>query len=427
MSAAREPEAGAGPALASRREAGMGFIMFTVLIDMLAIGLIVPVLPALVGKFTGSPSEQTYWYGVITFSFALSTFIGAPILGALSDRYGRRPILLIGFCGVAINFFMTALATSMWMLVVSRIFGGGMQANAAVANAYVADITAPEQRAKRFGMLGAMFGIGFILGPVIGGLLGGIDLQLPFFVAGGLALLNLAYGVFVLPESLPKERRRALEWARANPFLSLKELAQLKGVGLLVGVLACAGLAQFALYTSWVLYTTFKFQWGPTQNGWSLFAVGVVSAVVQGALLGRLLKIFSAQRLAVLGLLSSSLAFLAFGLVGQGWMMYLVIGFNLLGNTVAASMQSLVSGAAEGNKQGQTMGSLSALSSLMAVIAPMLSAPLLGVVSHLPPGDWRIGAPMYFCAALQALALLLAVTHFRSVRRAGQTAVPAST
>jgi len=395
----------------------MRFIMLVVLIDMLAVGVIVPVLPALVGQFTTEPSEQTYWYGVVAFSYAIASFVGAPVLGALSDRFGRRPILLLGFCGLAINFFMTALASALWMLVLSRLIGGLMQANAAVANAYVADISAPDERAKRFGLLGAMFGIGFILGPVIGGLLGGIDLQLPFFFAGALALLNLAYGIVVLPESLPADRRRHIDWRRANPLSSLKQLSQLKGVGPLVAVLACTGLAQFTLYTVWVLYATFKFGWGPTENGWSLFAVGVVSALVQGALLGRLLKRFSPQRLAVMGLVSSTLAFIAFGLVTEGWMMYVVIGLNLLGNTVAAAMQSLFSSAASGSEQGQTMGSISGLNSLMAVIAPMLAAPLLAAVSHLPAGDWRIGAPMFFCAALQALALTFAIAHFRSQRR----------
>ena len=405
----------------------MRFVMFTVLIDMLSIGVIVPVLPALVGGFTSSPNEQTYWYGVITFSFSLASFFASPLLGALSDRYGRRPILLIGFCGLAINFFMTALASALWMLVASRVIGGAMQANAAVCNAYVADITPPEERAKRFGLLGAMFGIGFILGPVIGGVLGGIDLRLPFFFSGGLSLLNLAYGYFVLPESLPVERRRPLKWQQANPFASLKALAQLKGVGLLMGVIACANLAQFTLYTTWVLYTTFRFGWGPAQNGWSLFAVGIVSALVQGALLGRLLKRFTAPRLAMMGLLSSSLAFLAWGLVTEGWMMYPVIFANLLGAAVAASIQSLISSAADSNQQGQTMGAVSSLGSLMAVIAPLLGAPLLGVVSHLPPHDWRIGAPMFLCAALQATALLLAWAHFRKVRPVGPAATAAST
>jgi DHA1 family tetracycline resistance protein-like MFS transporter len=391
----------------------MRFIMLVVLIDMLAIGIIVPVLPALVGKFTTDPSRQTYWYGVVTFSFALASFFGAPILGALSDRFGRRPVLLLGFCGLALNFFATALATSMWMLIASRIVGGGMQANAAVANAYVADITAPEERAKRFGMLGAMFGIGFILGPVIGGLLGGIDLHYPFFAAGALALVNLAYGYFVLPESLPADKRRNFAWSRANPLASLQQLAQLKGVGLLVVVLAFAGLAQFTLYTTWVLYTTFKFGWGPTENGWSLFAVGVVSAFVQGYLLGKLLKRFTQQRLAVLGLVSSTLAYALWGLASEGWHMYAVIFANLLGGTVAASLQGIISGAADGKHQGQTMGSVSSLNSLMAVVAPAIGAPLLAMVSHFPAGDWRIGAPFFACAALQGAALVLAWLHFR--------------
>ncbi len=190
----------------------------------------------------------------------------------------------------------------------------------------------------------------------------------------------------------------------------------------MVWVLAFAGLAQFTLYTTWVLYTTFKFNWGPAENGWSLFAVGVVSALVQGVLLGRLLKRFTPQRLAVLGLVSSTLAFALWGLASEGWMMFVVIVANILGATVAASLQSLISGAADARSQGQTMGSVSSLNSLMAVIAPVFGAPLLALVSHLPAGDWRLGAPMFFCSALQASALALAVLHFR---RTGAFARPA--
>jgi DHA1 family tetracycline resistance protein-like MFS transporter len=384
-----------------------------VLIDMLAVGIIVPVLPMMVGRFTVDPAEQSAWYGVVTVSYALAQFVGAPLLGALSDRFGRRPVLLLGFCGLAINFFTTAVATSIAMLVASRVVGGVMQANAAVANAYVADITPPEQRARRFGLLGAMFGLGFILGPVLGGLLGGIDIRLPFFVAGALALLNLAYGWFVLPESLGPDRRHAVDWKRANPLSAFRQLAALKGVGLLVGVLALTALAQFALYTIWVLYGQFRFGWGPTESGWSLFAVGVVSAVVQGGLLGRLLRVFNAQRLAMLGLASSTTAFTLWGLATQEWMMYAIIFANLLGATVTAALQGLVSGAADEKNQGRTMGAVSSLNSLAAVVAPVFAAPLLASVSHLPAQDWRLGLPMFFCAALQGAALLLAVLHFR--------------
>ena len=406
------------PPAAQQPAAAMRFIMVTVLIDMIAIGLMVPVLPALVGRFTGSQVDQAFWYGAVTFAFGLASFFGSPIIGALSDRYGRRPVLLLGFCGLALSFFVTAMATALWMLIVVRLFSGAMQSNAAVANAYVADISAPEERAKRFGMLGAMFGIGFILGPMLGGLLGGIDLQLPFFVAGSLALLNLLYGWFVLPESLPLERRRKFEWKAANPIASLRSLAQLKGVGLLVAMIACTGLAQFVLYTCWVLYTTFKFGWGPAENGWSLAAVGLVSVIVQGGLLGLLLKRFGTRRLAMFGLVSSTLAYALYGAATQGWMMYVVIAGNLLGFTVQASTNAIVSGAASADSQGQTMGSVSSLNSLMAVLAPMIGAPLLAAVSHLPPGDWRIGAPFFFCALLQALALLFAWRHFRGAKAA---------
>ena len=407
-------------------KAAMPFIMLTVLIDMIAIGLIIPVLPALVGSFTHSQADQAFWYGVVTFSFGFANFFASPLLGALSDRYGRRPVLLLGFFGLGINFFATAFATALWMLIAARLAGGAMQANAAVANAYVADITPPEQRAKRFGMLGAMLGLGFIVGPVMGGLLGAIDLQLPFFVAGGLTMVNLLYGYFVLPESLAVEKRSTFGWQAVSPWNSLRALSQLKGVGLLVGVVAFSGLAQFVLYTSWVLYTTFKFGWGPLENGWSLAAVGVMSVIVQGLLLGRLIKLFKPQWLAVIGLISSALGYALWGAATQGWMMFAVIAVNLFGFTVTATVQSMISSAADSRSQGQTMGAVSSLNSLMAVVAPMLGTPLLALVSHLPKGDWRIGAPFYFCAALQTVSLVLAVLHFRR-QRAGSAGMAKAT
>ena len=408
------------------RAAAMPFIMLATVIDMMSIGLIIPVLPALVGEFTGSQADQAFWYGVMTFAFGLANFFASPILGALSDAHGRRPVLLLGFCGMAVSFLATVVATALWMLVAVRVVSGAMQANMSVGNAYVADITPPEGRAKRFGMLGAMFGLGFILGPVVGGLLGAIDLRLPFLAAGSLALLNLLYGYFVLPESLPAERRRAFHWKAANPVSSLRGLAQLKGARPLVAVIACTGLAQFVLYTCWVLYTTFKFGWGPLENGWSLAAVGIVSVIVQGLLLGRLLRWFSPRRLAVLGLVSSTLAYAMWGAASQGWMMFAVIFANLLGATVAASVHSIISSAADARSQGQALGAVGGLNSLMAVLAPAIGAPLLAAVSHLPPGDWRIGAPFYFCAALQAAALILAATHFRRERLAILQSKPSS-
>lgn len=408
------------PPLAGTRQAraaAMPFIMLTALIDMISIGLIIPVLPVLVGKLTGSPADQALWYGAVTFAFSIANFFGSPLLGALSDSYGRRPVLLIGFSGLMLSFVTTALATSVYWLIAIRLVAGAMQANISVANAYVADITPPEQRAKRFGMMGAMFGVGFILGPVLGGLLGTINLRLPFLAAGGLAFLNLLYGYFVLPESLPLDRRHPVDWKAVSPFNALRRLAQLKALGPLAVVVACTGLAQFILYTCWVLYSTFKFGWGTFENGCSLAAVGVVSAVVQGLLLGRILKVISVRRLAVLGLTSSTVAYALWGAATQGWMMYAIIFVNLLGATVSSAIQSIISSAADSRNQGKTLGLVGGLNSLMAVIAPAVGAPLLTTVSHLPQGDWRIGAPFYFCALIQAVALYLTVRHFRSEKR----------
>lgn len=402
------------PVVRGRREAAMPFILVAVLIDMISIGLMVPVLPHIVGRFTSSNDEQTLAFLAVTLTFGLANFISAPILGALSDRFGRRPVLLLGFAGLAISFFVTAAATALWMLVLVRLFSGAMQSNISVANAYVADISAPQDRARRFGQLGAMFGIGFILGPVIGGVLGDIDVRLPFVLAGCMAVLNWCYGFFVLPESLPRERRRAFEWRRANPVAALRGLVALRGVGALVWVIALASLAQFMLHMSWVLYTKFKFGWGPGQVGWSLFAVGVVSTISQGVLLKPALARYSARRIAVVGMLVAATTYLGFGLATQGWMLYWVIGLGLLGGMAQAAMQSIVSNAAEATQQGQTMGAVASLSSLMAVLAPVIALELLRWVSHRPPGDWLIGLPFFTCATLQLTAALIAWRFFRS-------------
>ncbi len=403
----------------------MPFIMITVLIDMIAIGLIIPVLPPLVGTFTSDQAEHAFWYGVVTFAFGFANFFGSPVLGALSDRYGRRPVLLMGFTGLALSFLVTGLATALWMLVAVRLVSGALQANAAVAQAYVADISTPEERAKRFGMLGAMFGMGFVLGPVMGGLLGAMDLHLPFYVAGGLAVVNAIYGVFVLPESLPVERRSAaINWRKVNPVASLKQLTGLQGVGSLVAVIGLASLAQFVMHTTWVLYTGFKFGWGPKENGWSLFAVGVMSVLVQGGLIRIALKHISPQRIALMGLVSSAICYGLWGAATEGWMMYAVVVLNLFGYMATTALQTIVSNAADENSQGRTMGAVGSLNSLTAVFAPVLGAALLGVVSHLPKGDWRIGAPFFLCAALQAVATVLAVRHFRR-ESSSSTSAPA--
>ncbi len=290
IDADRSPIARVIPSRLVQRRPAIAFILITLLIDVMSFGLLLPVLPALVGEFTTGRDAQTYWYGAMIVTFGLTQFFCAPVLGALSDRYGRRPILLGSIAGLGSMFLLSALATSLTGLVLARVLGGALAANFAVANAYVADLTTPEKRAKSFGMIGAAFGIGYIIGPMVGGLLGSIDIRLPFYVAAGLSAANFLYGLFVVPESLPPERRKPLQWQRANPVSSLRGLARLRSVGVLVAVIALANLAQFILHSTWVLFTNFRFGWGPRETGLSLFAVGVMAALVQGGLLSWLMR-----------------------------------------------------------------------------------------------------------------------------------------
>ncbi|MDE2400978.1 MAG: MFS transporter [Burkholderiales bacterium] len=396
----------------SGRRAAMPFIMMTVLLDMMSIGMIVPVLPKLVGTFMSSPSDIAVAYGAAQVCFALAQFFSAPILGALSDRYGRRPVLLLGLFGMAVNFFVTALATEFWILLAVRLMGGMVCANVAVANAYVADITDGHNRAKNYGLLGAMFGLGFMLGPFMGGVLGDKNVHLPFFVAGGLALLNCLYGYLVLPESLPAEKRRTVRLTSVSPFSAMARLRQLKEVKPLLWVIALSTLAQFMLHTSWMLYTEFKFGWSPRDNGLSLFVVGLMAVIVQGGLLRHLQKFVSSSRLASIGLVSATLAFVAWGAVPAGWMMYAVIVINVFGYAVNPTIQGLISNAIDPKKQGESMGALSSINSVSAIVGPLLGAPVLATVSHYPQGDWRLGAPFYFCAVLQAMAAWIGIRHF---------------
>lgn len=402
-----------------KRSPAIKFVLITVLIDVMSIGLMLPVVPALVGEFAGSREAQSYWYGALLLAFGTMQFLCAPLLGALSDRYGRRPVLLVSIATLGVMHLLSALVTSLPALLATRILGGAMAANFSVASAYVADLSTPENRAKSFGLIGAAFGVGFIVGPMLGGLLGAIDIRLPFYVAAAFALANFAYGVFVLPESLPRDRRTAVDWRRANPLGALLGLARLAQVGPLVAVIALSNLAQFILHSVWVLYGTFRFGWGPKEAGISLFVVGVMTAVVQGGLLGRLLKWLGEPRCVILGIASAMLAYAGYGLAAASWVVYAIIVANVLAYTIGPALSAVVSRAADPREQGIAMGSLTSLASLMAVIAPLLGTPLLAEVSHLPPSDWRVGAPFFLSAALMLIALVLAAWHFaRGPRRA---------
>lgn len=404
-----------------KRQPGIPFILVTVFLDTLAFGFVIPVLPALVATMTPDKQSQAYWYGLLLGSFGLAQFFSAPLLGALSDRFGRRAVLLVSIFGLGLNFFITSIAPWLWLLLVSRLIGGASGASFTVAGAYVADVTSQEERSRSFGMIGAMFGLGFICGPILGGLLSPYGLRLPYFAAAGFSLLNWLYGFFILPESLPANRRSAIDFAKANPFAAIIALTKVQGIGSLVWVVVLTAFPQFLLQSSWVLYTTFRFGWGPRENGFSLFVVGIATALGQTVMLGLLLRRLGDVNTALAGLASSCFAYVLYGLATQGWMMYAIILANLCGFAAGPALQGIVSRAVDPRHQGITLGSLNSISSIMGVIAPLVAAPILAAVSGLDPTDWRVGATFFVAAIAQFIALGQASLHFRRRRliRAG--------
>ncbi len=409
-----EPAAPGPASTAPPAPGNLNFVLICVFIDMLGIGLIVPVLPLLVGEFTGSRDDQSYWFGIMSASFGLMQFIFMPMLGAFSDRVGRRPVLLYSMAGMCINFLTTAWAPNLACLFIGRIIGGMSSASMSVASAYASDISTPNNRAKSFGKVGAAFGLGFICGPMLGGLLGGVDLHLPFYVAAALSAANFVYGYFAVPESLPQSRRAPFRLAKINPFAALARLGRRQDIRGLIVTFALVTCAQMMLQSTWVLYTTFRFDWTPGQNGAALFCVGVTAAGVQAGLLGVLIKRYGEVRLSLLGLTSGFLTYLFYGLAPQGWMMYVLILCNVLSFAVGPALQAIISKRTPPEEQGELMGSLQSISSIGVIFMPLIGAAILGKVSHLPAGDWRIGTTFFVCAAMQAAAILAARRYFSS-------------
>ncbi|MGJ9419554.1 TCR/Tet family MFS transporter [Massilia sp. CMS3.1] len=392
------------------------FVLVSVFIDVLGIGLIIPVMPGLVGQFVSGRDEQALWYGLLAAVFGLLQFLFMPMLGAISDRIGRRPVLLYSMAGMCLNFLIIAWAPTLAWLFVGRAIGGVSAASMSVASAYASDVSTPDQRAGSFGKIGAAFGAGFICGPVLGGLLGEISLALPFWVAGALAGANLVYGALFVPESLAPGARGPFDWKRANPLRAVRKLLGRRDIRGLVVVFVLTTFAQMMTHGTWVLYTTFRFGWTPRDNGIALFCVGLASVVVQAWLLAKLLRRFGEARLAVLGLASGALTFLLYGLATQGWMMYVFICCNLLAFAAGPALQAIISRATDAGEQGELMGSLQSINSIAVVLMPLLGAAILGEVSHLAPNDWRIGSSFYLSAAMQALAVLAALRYFRRRR-----------
>lgn len=398
------------------RQPGFLFILFSLLLSILGVGLVIPVLPTLVTEMTGgSPSHAALTYGTLVASYAAMQFAFSPLVGALSDRFGRRPVLLISVAGSAVDYLFLALAPALWMLFVGRLVAGMCAATLATANAYVADITPPEGRAKRYGLMGAVFGLGFVIGPLLGGVLGEVNVRLPFWVAAGLAGLGFLYGLLVLPESLPKDRRAPVQWHKANPLGAVLALRHFPGVLPLAAVLTLLNLATFSLHAVWVLYTAYRFGWTPRDVGWSLAFVGVMAAAIQGGLAGRVVNALGERATLLLGLSASALAFVLYGAVPAGWMLYPAIVVGAVGGLVGPASQSLITRSVNRDQQGLAQGALTSLGALCYVLAPLLATTLFGIFSGPGAVIELPGMPFFAGALLTVAAGVIAVRTVRPV------------
>ncbi len=386
-----------------------GLIFATLFIDVAVMGMMIPVLPELLRSSVGGNYGQAAQIaGLVAAMSAALGFFCAPVLGALSDRFGRKPVLLLGMIAPAVMYFGLSAASNLVWYIIGFALSGILGAIYSTTNAYVADITPPEQRAERFGMMGAAFGLGFIVGPLAGGLLGGISLIAPFLGAGILTLLNMIICLFWLPESLPLEKRRAFTWRNANPLASLALLRRTPMLAALAGTLFLSSLALQGMYSTFVLSTTLRFGWDITQTGIVFAVIGVFTAFSQSVLVAPITKRLGERRSVLLGLTVSMFSFFAYALVPQGWMIYLVIALSSFGAVDEPASQALVSSSVLDTEQGAVQGALTSLISLTAVFGPLLSTNIFAYFVSPSSPVFFPGAPLFIGAVLIGLALLLA-------------------
>jgi len=425
----------------SARQPGVGFIFVTLVLSIVGFGLLIPVLPKLIKEFQGGDfTTGSYSFGWIVSIYALMQFICSPILGSLSDRFGRRRIILIATAGSAIDYVVMASAVGLtqffnqafsshiptltWFFV-ARVIAGATAGVLATANAYIADVTPPEKRAQSFGLLGAAFGIGFIIGPALGGLLGKYSLNLPFWFAAGCAALNWLYGYFVLPESLRPENRRAFDWKRANPIGALYAMKRFPAVLGLVECYFILTLAQVMLQTNWALYTEERYGWDTLQVGLSLMFVGVATGLVQATLVKKIVPNLGDTRAVIVGFCISIVALIGYGSAPYGWMIYAIICVGAFAGISGPALQSYVTKHVPANEQGAVQGVFAGLASLAGIPGPFIASHSFGWAIapersfHLP------GIAFFEGAALSIVALFLAMRSFR--KDAKSAAVPSAT
>jgi DHA1 family tetracycline resistance protein-like MFS transporter len=395
-------------------QAALGFIFVTMLIDVIGFGIIIPVMPKLIEKLIhGTVSQASLYSGLMLLAYSIMQFLFSPMIGNLSDKYGRRPVLLSSLLGFGVDYLFLAFAPSIGWLFVGRTIAGITGASFTTASAYIADVSTPEKRAQNFGMIGVAFGIGFIIGPVLGGILGKWNVHYPFFAAAGLALLNAAYGFFILPESLSLEHRRPFNWKRANPLGSLLQLKKYPSV---IGLAASLFLVYFAaqsVQSVWTFYTILKFNWSEDIVGYSLGFIGLMIAMVQGGLIRVTLPKLGLERSIWMGLLLYSTGLILFAFATHTWMMFAFMIPYALGGIAGPALQGLMSNQVPANEQGELQGGLTSLMSLSSIFGPWIMTTLFYYFTNFKKHLYLPGAPFILGAILMLLAALLAIRSFK--------------
>ena len=398
----------------NKKEAALGFIFITLLIDVTGLGIIIPVIPKLITQMIhGNLSLASEYGGWLTFMYAIMQFLFAPVIGNLSDKFGRRPVLLFSLLGFGIDYLFLAFAPSIGWLFIGRAIAGITGASFTTATAYIADISTPEKRAQNFGLVGVAFGIGFIIGPVLGGLLGQFGTKIPFFAAAGLSLLNCVYGFFVLPESLSKENRRPFEWRRANPLGSLLFIKQYSSIIGFVIAFALLYIAGQATQSTWTYYTMYKFNWNEKWVGYSLGFVGLTVAIVQGGLIRVIIPKLGQEKSVYVGLLLYCLGFTLFAFASQGWMMFAFMIPYALGGISGPSIQGLISTKVPANEQGEIQGALTSIMSATGILGPLIMTGLFAYFTREHAPIVFPGAPFLLGAILSLLSTYIAIRSFR--------------
>lgn len=396
------------------KKAAIGFIFITLLIDITGWGIILPVVPALIGELIDSDlSEAAKYGGWLGFAYAITQFIFAPIVGNLSDQYGRRPILLFSLFGFAVDYMLLAFAPSMGWLFFGRIIAGLTGASISTASAYIADISTNEDRTKNFGLIGAAFGLGFIIGPVIGGLLGYYGARVPFYAAALLCMVNFLYGLFVLPESLEKDKRRLFDWKRANPIGTFNFLRKQSKISNLIFALILVYVALHAVQSNWHFFTMYKFNWTERAVGLSLGLLGLLTGLVQGFLIRWTTPKLGEQKSIYFGLLLYALGLMLFAFTNEGWMMFIFLVPYSLGGICGPALQSIISKNVPSNEQGELQGALTSLMSATSIVGPPIMTNLFYYFTHDKAPFKFSGAPFFLASILMSVSAIIIYIAFR--------------